>query len=210
MTAPRLQRLCLLLAASATVAALSACAPMVVGGAAMVGSMVAMDRRTAGTQLEDEGIEIRAASALREQIGDRAHINVTSYNRLLLLTGEVPTEQDRVLAEQLGGRVQNVRGVVNELAVLGNSSLSQRSNDALVTARVKGVLLESRELSYNGFKVIPGRGVLYMMGRVTEREAARATELFRGVNGVQKVVRSLEIISEQELRELQARPAANR
>jgi osmotically-inducible protein OsmY len=83
-----------LLAAAALAAGLSACAPLVVGGA-VVGTMMAVDRRTTGTQVEDEGIELRAANRIRELLGDRAHVNVTSFNRQVLLTGEVPTAQDR-------------------------------------------------------------------------------------------------------------------
>jgi osmotically-inducible protein OsmY len=94
---------------------LSACAPLIVGGAA-VGGLVATDRRTSGAQLEDEGIELRAASRMREALGDRAHVNMTSYNRQVLLTGEVPSEQDKQLVEQIVSRVENVRAVVNELA----------------------------------------------------------------------------------------------
>ena len=117
-------------------ASLSACAPMVVGGALM-GSLVATDRRTSGAQLEDEGIELRAASRIRENLGDRVHISVTSYNRQVLLTGEVPSAQDRALAEQIVAKVENVRSTVNELAVLGNTTLTQRSSDVLVTTRVR-------------------------------------------------------------------------
>lgn len=122
----------LLTAAAATL--LSACAPIVLGGAA-VGALVAVDRRTSGAQIEDESIELRGASRLRDAFGDRAHINVTSYNRQVLLTGEVPTEQARQQAEQIIGRVENVKAVVNELAVMAPSSLVQRSSDTRSPAR---------------------------------------------------------------------------
>ena len=108
-------------------AALSACAPLVIGGAAM-GSMVAVDRRTSGAQLEDEGIELRAAARIRDAMGERVHVNITSYNRQVLLTGEVPSEQDKQAAEQLVSKVENVRGVINDLGVTGVSSLTQRSS----------------------------------------------------------------------------------
>jgi len=188
------------------VAGLSACAPVVIGGAVM-SSLVATDRRTAGAQLEDEGIELRAQSRLREALGDRAHINVTSYNRQVLLTGEVPSEQDRQLAEQLVTKVDNVRGTVNELAVLGNTTLSQRSADGLVTGRVRAGLVDAKDLYANAFKVVTERGTTYLMGRVTQREANRATEIARSTTGVQKVVRLLEIITEEELKALLPKPA---
>ena len=187
-------------------AALSACAPMVVGGALM-GSLVATDRRTSGAQLEDEGIELRAASRIRDNLVERAHISVTSYNRQVLLTGEVPSAQDRVLAEQIVAKVENVRSIVNELAVLGNTTLTQRSSDVLVTTRVRAGLVDARDLFANAFKVVTERGTTYLMGRVTQREFNRATEVARTTQGVQKVVRLLEIISEDELKALSPKPA---
>jgi osmotically-inducible protein OsmY len=174
---------------------------MVVGGALM-GSLVATDRRTPGAQLEDEGIELRAASRIRDSLVDRVHISVTSYNRQVLLTGEVPSAQDRVLVEQIVAKVENVRSIVNELAVLGNSGLTQRGSDALVTTRVRAGLVDARDLFANSFKVVTERGTTYLMGRVTQREANRATEVVRNTPGVQKVVRLLEVISEDELKAL--------
>lgn len=197
-----------LVAAGAFATALTACAPLVVGGAVMTG-MVATDRRTSGAQLEDQGIELRAGSRIREAFGDRVHVNVTSFNRQVLLTGEVPNAQDRQQVEQLVGRVENVRSVVNELAVLSASSLSQRSNDALITGKVKASLVDAKDIFANSFNVTTERGTTYLMGRVTQREADRATEIVRGVSGVQRVVRVLEIISEQELRQMQAPANSN-
>jgi osmotically-inducible protein OsmY len=185
-----------------TAATLSACVPLVplmVGGGVMGGAMVATDRRTSGAQLEDEGIELRAQSRLRENLGERVHVNVTSYNRQVLLTGEVPSAQDQQLVEQVVSRVDNVRSIVNELAMLGNSTLSQRSSDTLVTGRVKANMVDARDLYANAFKVVTERGTTYLMGRVTQREAERATDIARSASGVQKVVRLFEIISEDEL-----------
>ena len=180
---------------------LSACAPMIMGGAVM-SSLVATDRRTSGAQLEDESIELRAASRIRDNLVDRVHISVTSYNRQVLLTGEVPSAQDRVRAEQIVAKVENVRSTVNELAVLGNATLTQRASDVLVTTRVRAGLVDARDLFANSFKVVTERGTTYLMGRVTQREANRATEVVRTTQGVQKVVRLLEIISEEELQAL--------
>jgi len=187
-------------------AGLSGCAPVLVGGAVVTG-MSASDRRTTGAQIEDERIEIRGAGRLREQLGERVHINITSYNRQVLLTGEVPTEQDKQLAEQILARVENVRSVTNELAIMGASTLGQRSSDALVTGRVKANLIDARDLNANAFKVVTERGVVYLMGRVTAREADRATDIARRTHGVQKVVRLFEIITEEELLEMVTPPA---
>lgn len=193
------------LAAAAVASALAACAPLVVGGA-VGGTLVVTDRRTSGAQLEDEGIELRGGNRLREALSDRGHINITSYNRQVLLTGEVPTAQDRQLAEQTLSRVENVRSIVNELAVMGNSSLTQRSSDALVTGKVKAALVDARDISANAFKVVTERGTTYLLGRVTQREADRGTEVTRGVGGVQRVVRVFEIISEEDLQRLTVPP----
>lgn len=195
------------LALTASLAAgLSACAPILLGGAAM-SSLVATDRRTSGAQLEDEGIELRAASRVRENLGDRVHVNVASYNRQVLLTGEVPSAQDKQLVEQIVSRVDNVRTIVNELAVLGSSTLTQRSSDSLVTGRVKAGMVDAKDVFANSFKVVTERGTTYLMGRVTLREANRATDIARGTTGVQKVVRVLEIISEEQLQDMLPKPA---
>lgn len=198
-----LQRLALTACASALLTgALTACVPLLLGGAVGGGAMVASDRRTSGTQLEDEGIELRALSRLQTPLGERSHVNLTSYNRQVLLTGEVANAQDRQQLERTVASVENVVSIVNELAVMGNSSLAQRSSDTLVTGRVKASLIDARDLSANAFKVVTERGTTYLMGRVTQREADRVTEMARATPGVQKVVRLFEIISEQELARL--------
>ena len=185
---------------------LSACAPMIVGGAVM-GSFVATDRRTAGTQVEDEGIELRAANRIRENLGERVHVNVTSYNRQVLLTGEAPTAKDKALIEQLVSKVENVRAIVNEIGLTGNASLTQRTNDTITTGRVKAGLVDAKDLFANAFKVTTDRGTVYLMGRVTQREANRATDIARSTPGVLKVIRVLEIISEEELQGMMPKPA---
>ena len=193
-------------AAAVMLGALGGCIPLVVGGA-LVGSLVVTDRRTSGSQLEDEGIELRGAARIRSTVGERGHINLTSYNRQVLLTGEVPTAQDKLLVEQTIARVENVVSVVNELAVLGNSTLGQRSSDVLVTGRIRAQFIDAADLTANAFKVVTERGTTYLMGRVTQREADRATNLVRATSGVQKVVRIFEVISESELARLQPAPA---
>ncbi|MES2937024.1 MAG: BON domain-containing protein [Pseudomonadota bacterium] len=188
------------LAATALAGVLSACAPLIVGAAAGT-ALVATDRRTSGAQLEDERIELRAASSLRDAFGERAHINVSSYNRQVLLTGEVPNDQAKQQAEQVVMRVENVRGVFNELAVMGNTTLTQRSNDVLITGKVKALLVDAADVQVNAFRVVTERGIVYLMGRVTPREADRATQITRNVGGVARVVRLFEPLSETDLRQ---------
>jgi osmotically-inducible protein OsmY len=202
MTLSALPRLRPLLALIALSGALSACAPLVVGGAAVGGALMFTDRRTSGTQVEDEGIEFKASARVREQLGAAAHVNVTSYNRVVLLTGEVPDEAARARLDTLVAAVENVRSVVNETVVAGASSMTARSGDLIVTGKVKASLLDAKDVQANAVKVTTERGVVYLMGRVTEREAARAAELARGVGGVSKVVRVFELISEDELKAL--------
>jgi len=191
-----------LLAAAMLASTMTACVPLVLGSAAVGTALVATDRRTSGAQLEDEGIELRAGNRIHGAHGDKVHVNVTSYNRQALLTGEVPTEQARAQAEQTVARVDNVRSVVNELGVMGTSTLTQRSSDTLVTGQVKAAMIDARDLYPTAFKVVTERGVVYLMGRVTQAEADRVTEVVRGVSGVQKVVRLFETISEEERQRL--------
>ncbi|MDP5116041.1 MAG: BON domain-containing protein [Burkholderiaceae bacterium] len=189
------------------VSTLGACAPLMIAGVAGT-AMVASDRRTSGAQLEDESIELRAQARIRDNLGERVHVNVTSFNRQVLLTGEVTAEKDRQAVVQLVERIENVKAVVNELAVMPMSNLSERSNDLLIVAKVKASFVDSRDLFANAFKVVTERGTVYLMGRVTQREANSATQLTRNVSGVNKVVRLFEIISEEELRNLLPPPPA--
>lgn len=196
-------------AAWATALALStllgACAPLVVGGAMVGGSLMFSDRRTSGAQIEDEGIELKAGNRIRDALGERGHVNVTSYNRMVLITGEVPTDADRATVERVVAQVDNVRSTVNELKAMANTSFSDRSNDTILTSKVKASYIDAKDLQSHAIKVVTERAVVYLMGRVTEREATRAAEVARGVNGVAKVVRVFEVISEAELGELQPR-----
>jgi osmotically-inducible protein OsmY len=186
---------------------LSGCAPLIVGGAVIGGTLVATDRRTSGAQLEDEGIGLRSVNRISEAFQDRVHVNVNSYNRQVLLTGEVPTEADKQRVQEIVSRVENVRSIVNELGVLGNTSLTSRSSDALVTGRVKASFVDAKDLYANAFRVTTERGTTYLMGRVTQREAGRATDIARTTPGVQRVVRVLEIISEEDLQRMLPQPA---
>jgi osmotically-inducible protein OsmY len=178
---------------------LAGCAPLIIAGAAGSALMVT-DRRTTGSQIDDETIELRAATRLREAMGDRGHINVTSYNRQVLLTGETPTEALKQQAEQIVSRVDNVRSVINELAIASPTTLPQRSADVLITGRIRASFVDASDLHANSFKVVTERGTVYLLGRVTQREAERATNIARQTNGVQRVVRAFEIVTAEDLR----------
>ncbi len=203
-----LLRPALLAASLAGATLLSACAPLLVGGAVVGTSMVVTDRRTSGTQLEDQSIEIKGQTRVREAVGERGHVNITSYNRTVLLTGEVAADTDKAAVEQAVSKIEGVRTVVNELAVMGSSSLASRSNDAVLTSKVKASYIDAKDVFANAIKVTTERGTVYLMGRVTEREANRAADIARGVAGVQKVVKVFEVITEAELAEIQPKQAA--
>jgi osmotically-inducible protein OsmY len=172
--------------------------PLLVGGAVVGGGMVVTDRRTAGIQLEDQGIEFRAAARVRE-LATLGQISVNSYNRVVLLTGEVPSPVERARVEEAVSKVENVRGVVNELVVAGNSSLSSRSADTVLATKVKATLVDAKDLSANAFKVVAERRVVFLLGRVTPREAERGAELASRVSGVERVVKVFETITEAQL-----------
>ena len=198
MIAPRFASLTRLGAALALAGHLGGCAPLLVGGAVIGTGMVVADRRTAGAQLEDEGIEFRAASRIRD-LATLGQVSVTSFNRQVLLTGEVPGAAERAAVEQVVAKVENVRGVINELVVAPNSSLSSRSADAVLSTKVKATLVDAKDVQATAYKVLAERRVIYLMGRVTEREAARGAELASQVSGVEKVVKVFEIVSEKDL-----------
>jgi osmotically-inducible protein OsmY len=182
---------------------LASCAAPLMFGSVIGGAMVASDRRSAGIQLEDETIEQRSATAIRENFGSKEHVNITSYNRQVLLTGEVSNDTTRRQIESLIGRVENVRSVVNELAIGPASSTSDRASDVLLVAKVKASMVDTEDVFANVFKVVGERGTIYLMGRVTQREAKRATDVVRGVSGVKRVVRVFDYLTEDDLRAMQ-------
>ncbi|CAN5582613.1 BON domain-containing protein [soil metagenome] len=200
MTRTSIRRLAFALTAGAAlVAGLAGCVPLVVGGAAAGAGLVATDRRTSGAQLDDQGIELRGAARIREIANDQMYVSVTSFNRQVLLTGTVGNEADRRRAEEVVKRVDNVRAVFNEVAVGEPGSFQQRSNDTFITGKVKASLLDAKDIFANSFKVVTERNVVYLTGITTRREADRAADITRGVAGVDKVVRVIEVVSEAEL-----------
>ena len=191
---------CALVAAAATLVGASGCVPLVVAGAAIGGAtVVATDRRSAEAQLEDEVIEQRAGSRMRSVADDDTHVNITSWNGQVLITGEASSPTMRQRVEQAVIGVGNVKSVVNDLALLPASGIAQRSGDAFITAKVKASLVDARDIFANAYKVVTERGIVYLMGRVTRREADRATQIARGIGGVQKVVRIMEVVSDAEI-----------
>lgn len=183
----------LTLALIALLPVLSGCMAVAVGGAAATGYLVAEDRRTVGTITEDQGIELKAASRIEEKVKD-AHINVTSYNRAVLLTGEVGSEAAKADAERIARAVENVRSVFNELQVAGNSSMQARTNDSVLTSKVKARFVDAGKFSPVHVKVVTENGVVYLLGMVKRQEAADATEVARTTGGVRKVVRVFEYL----------------
>jgi osmotically-inducible protein OsmY len=209
MTTLNSWRLTALLAALAASTTLTACVPLLLGGAVVGTSMVATDRRTSGTQLDDSSIEIKGLKRVSETLGERGSVSVTSYNRIVLLTGQVAAEADKSVVEQAVGRIDNVRSVVNEVQVASNASFSNHSNDTLLTSKVKASMVDAKDLQANSFKVVTERSVVYLMGRVTEREANRAADIARGVSGVEKVVKVFEVVSDSELAGTQSAPVVD-
>ena len=190
-------------------ALLAGCVPMVVGTAVVGGAIVATDRRAGGSQVDDELIQMKSGDRLDQAFPDgRVRVNVTSYNRMVLLTGQVPSEADKATVEQVIAKMDNVQSVVNELSVGPATTFGERSKDAFITTKVKASIVDSQDLFANSIKIVTHRGVVYLMGRVTEREANHAAELARGVSGVNKVVKVFEIISEADLARMQVKTAA--
>jgi osmotically-inducible protein OsmY len=190
-------------------AALQGCVPVVIGagGAAAYSSLE--DRRSAGTQIDDESIEVRASNRVSDRFGGTVHINVTSYNRVALITGEVPDERARGETEKIVRAVPTVREVTNDLQISGISSLASRGNDSYLTLKVRGRLLDAKALSQVHIKVVTESGVVYLMGLVTQTEADEAVELARNTGGVRKVVKVFEYCVEasDQCRPRQGSPA---
>ena len=196
-------------ATAALLGALQGCVA-VVGGAAVGGALMLSDRRSSGAQIEDQSIEMKAGGKIKGAIGERGHINVTSYNRIVLVTGEVPTDADKTAVVEALRTIENVANVDDELLVGANSTMSTRSSDTYITSKVKGALVDAKDLQSNAIKVVTERGNVYLMGRVTEREADRAAYIARGVSGVLKVIKVFEVVTEAELAGMQtSAPAAS-
>ena len=170
---------------------LTACIPVIIGGAAAGGAMAA-DRRTSGIYVEDENIELKASKSIEDAVGEEGHVNITSYNRNVLLTGEVPNEAGKKRVETITKEIANVRSVTNELAVMPRTSVSSRGNDAYLTSKVKAKFVADGRFPANVVKVVSENSVVYLMGIVSHAEAQYATEIASNTEGVSKVVKVFE------------------
>ena len=195
------QRLALISAALAGITALSGCGALVVGGAAATTAIVATDRRTTGEQVEDQTIELKAAAEMRRlfETVPAARVNATSYAGLLLLTGDVPTEQAKQQAGDAAEKVEKVKRVVNQLRVGDTTPLSVRSNDTWLTSKIKTTLVNTREVPSRTINVTTERGIVYLLGKVTDDEGQRAATAASAVKGVNKVVKLFEIVAAESL-----------
>jgi len=181
-----------------SVLALQGCAPALIGAGGVAAFTAAEDRRTTGTQIEDEGVELRVANRVSGRFGDKAHVNVTAFNRWVLLTGEAPDDAARAEMEKIAAAVPNVRGVSNEVQVAGVSSLASRASDSFITSKVKARFVDARKFSPVHVKVVTEAGVVYLLGVVTEKEAEDAVEVARTTGGVRKVVKIFEYCKETD------------
>ncbi|KKO65798.1 outer membrane lipoprotein [Janthinobacterium sp. KBS0711] len=206
----RVQRpLATALLCGAMLTSLTGCIELMVGGAVM-GGVAAADRRTLGAQTEDKSIALKGESRIPSIVGDVGHVNVTSFNRRVLLTGEVRDEAMKNAVEREVRNIEGVESVANELIIAGPASYTSRSNDALITTKVKASLVDMKTISAASFKVVTENATVFLMGRVTQREGTVAADVARGVGGVQKVVKLFDYISEAELKQLQPEPAPAR
>jgi osmotically-inducible protein OsmY len=190
---------------------LGGCAvPLVVGGAAVVGgAMVAADRRPVGIQIEDEAIERRIDRALAARFeAGTINVNVTSYNRKVLLTGEVQSQQTKSAAEEIARNTENVREVVNELGIGLPSTIGSRTNDTAISAKVRAAFIDSKEVQVGVVKLTTERAIVYLLGRVTEKEGEAAARVASRVEGVQKVVKVFDYLTDQELANMRTQEGA--
>ena len=192
----------LVLAAATMTVQLAGCFPVVVG-AVGASAYAATDRRSLGAQADDKVIAARADSRITDALSDRSHINVNSFNRKVLLTGEVPNQAAKDQAEQIAKAVDNVASVVNDLEVGGMTPSTARNNDAYITGKVKAELVNRKDIFANAYKVVTEKSIVYLMGRVTREEGDRAAETARGVSGVQKVVKVFDYLTDAELAQIQ-------
>ncbi|HTY04003.1 MAG TPA: BON domain-containing protein [Rhodocyclaceae bacterium] len=201
-------RLALWLSLVALVPVLAGCFPVAVVGVS-AGALMVADRRMSEAYLADEAIEMRATSRINEMFGTATHVNVTSYNRMVLLSGEVLSQDAKAQVEKIVSGVPNVRSISNELIVAQASTLGGRSNDAFITSKVKARFVDYHTFSPNHVKVVTEWGTVFLLGLVTQKEADSAVDITRTTSGVQKVVRLFEIIPQDEADRLDFKSNSN-
>lgn len=183
---------------------LEGCVPAAILTGTAVSVLSAHDRRLTGIQLDDETAEWKGSNRLPAHLKESSHVNFTAYNRILLISGEVPDATARLRIGKMAQGIEGIRQVHNELQLAPPASLGSRSNDAYISSKFKARLLESGEVSANHIKPLTERGTLFLMGIVSEREARAAIAMARTTDGVQKVVNLMEIIPEEEARRIDA------
>ncbi|MEO8936906.1 MAG: BON domain-containing protein [Burkholderiaceae bacterium] len=200
----RMLRTGVLLIAAVTIGSqMAGCIFPVIVGAVGAGAYSATDRRSLGAQTDDKVIASRVESRIEDALSDRSHINVNSFNRKVLLTGEVPDQASKDKAEQIAKSVDNVASVVSDLEIGGMTPSTARNNDAYLTGKVKAELVSRKDIFANAYKVVTEKSIVYLMGRVTREEGDRAAEAARGVSGVQKVVKVFDYLTDAELAQIQ-------
>ncbi|GHU14044.1 hypothetical protein FACS189441_2810 [Betaproteobacteria bacterium] len=200
--AKTLRHVCLMLALAVTLPMLQGCFGIALVGAT-TGALAVSDRRSIGAQTDDQAIELKASARLSKALKEVSHLNFTSYNRRVLLTGEVPSEAVKAQVAEAVGRIENVQGIYNELAIAGNSSLASRSSDSYVTSKVKARFIDADEFSANHVKVVTEAGTVFLLGIVNQREANAAVQVARTTSGVQKVVNVLKIETDAEIKRIE-------
>jgi osmotically-inducible protein OsmY len=182
-----------LVLAALLAAQLAACVPAVVGGAA-AGGAVAADRRTSGNYVDDESIELKAVKKMETNLGEQSHVNVTSYNRNVLLTGEVPTDEHKAKAESLLREIENVRTVTNEIVVAPKTSIGSRTSDTYITSKIKSKFVTENQFAANHVKIVTENSTVYLLGLVTKTEGDAAAAIASSTDGVDKVVKVFEYV----------------
>ncbi len=179
---------------------LPACAPLIIGTIAAGTAIVATDRRSTGAQLDDKTIQSRVANELSTALrGNDVHINVNSFERRVLLTGEVPNDTIKTQAGEIAARSKDVRLVNNELVVARPSTFGERTDDNTLGARVRAAFVNTREIAFNSVDIVTERKIIYLMGAVTQKEADVAAHVASRVPGVQQVVKLFDIESAAEV-----------
>jgi osmotically-inducible protein OsmY len=196
-----MNRIIVRLTCAALIAATTgACAPLLVGVVVAGTALVATDRRTTGSQVDDQTIQLRVANELSAALGKLpVHINVNSFDRKVLLTGEVPDEATKARAGAIATASQNVRAVVNELAILPPSSVSDRTGDTALATKVRAAFVNTREIAFNSVEIVTERGIVYLLGLVTEHEGQIVALVASKVSGVKQVVKVFDYASKEEI-----------
>jgi osmotically-inducible protein OsmY len=197
------RRLSLVLVSTIAASALSGCIGLAATGAA-VGVLAVTDRRTLGAQTDDQGIELKAFARVQDALKNPGGVSVTSYNRRVLLTGQVLDAAAKQAAEKAVTSIEGVRQIHNELVISGRSGLGTNANDTLVTTKIKAAFVDAKDVQANTIKVVTEQGIAYLMGILTQEEANRASQVASRVGGVQRVVTVFEIVSSDELRRIEA------